>query len=941
LNTTKNLNGVKKLKDIENELINREWRTKINIFINQLGIDKQVQVYLSTYVKEPLTFGHFRPVILLPISLITGFDSKAIETIILHELAHIKRHDYLVNLGQSIVEIILFYHPLVWWLSKEIRTVREHCCDDLVLAMGDNRNTYVETLTALQWRKAGVSPNRLSMTSIGDSGNFSQRIKRMFGEEEKHFSTQKWVVLLGLVGLLIGGKVWMNQQKNISEERLDKKEIIFLVDENTSQALFQKWETITKKRGINLDFSPSVFDENNQLKEVRGSYSFDDNSGDFFATDLPCTNMSFALIGNHLSRPTFLYPCREKAAAEMGNIFQINSETKRMDLIVWAMKLAKQDIEFNFDNSVFDSEGKLLEFNVNYKDEYSRGSFAATDMTCSKFYYELVEQTLVGPTFLKEGETPTTLENKNVTPINLINDEGTGKLGFSIYKGMPSKEFFKQIANFQDLTGAEIIFDEMTLYQDNMVVGSIKGKIQPNRDEQQIYYFDIHDLEKYTLQLTGTTNQIFPPTYIDNATTQVIRSKETAGGEKSIFTANRKTTKAELANWSKSILKHGVLFNYEKSVFDEKDQLIGLNGKFMGKCCYDDEFYINVEEAQVQLEIEDDYIYQPTIIKNELSSTFDLEQEFEEKFASMTIAQNELSKEAKAKFVKINEKINNKSNGIVKTVIPRKDEQLQDNWIYWGDKKIPLEGSAEKVDIPKLEFTKTEWAYLRKQPLTFQIAEEWFKIQGMYAVVLVPKKKNPVLVNIHKDYYQLVKDENERVTRLMASADVGDMLYFEKIDVGKDFFLDLVIKIIEDPIDKSTGYHPSKDQDLNKNIEIDFQEAEIDFSKGFIPAYQNSTQPSTFNPTFLEAVNRPNFTGRLKRGVKINNKPTFVNGVKFDVSWMSDILPENIESINVVKGVKARTLYGVEEAILITTKKGTSSFLGASGKVKKETPKKN
>jgi len=181
-------------------LIGGEWLTKLSTFKNQLNIDKEVQIFLSLQVKEPITFGHFKPIILLPISLMTGFDTAAIETIILHELAHIKRHDYLVNIGQSIIEIILFYHPLVWWLSRDIRELREHCCDDLVLSIGKNRTTYVETLTALQWRKIGGMTNRLSLSASGGDAGFTRRIKRMFGVEEKRGSFRQ---LMGLFLLLL------------------------------------------------------------------------------------------------------------------------------------------------------------------------------------------------------------------------------------------------------------------------------------------------------------------------------------------------------------------------------------------------------------------------------------------------------------------------------------------------------------------------------------------------------------------------------------------------------------------------------------------------------------------------------------------------------------------------------------------------------------------
>lgn len=898
-----NLKGINQLQRNDNELISREWQTKINAFSAQLGINKQVQVYLSTYIKEPLTFGHFKPVILLPISLITGFDTAAVETIILHELAHIKRHDYLVNLGQSIIEIILFYHPLVWWLSAEIRTVREHCCDDLVLAMGNNRTTYVETLTALQWRKVGGGVNRLSMTAIGADSDFSRRIKRMFGvEQERKFPTKKGILLLGLLLLFIGSGAWLNKKIATNVEVFEEDEITFVINEKTTRAALAEWTALTKKRGVALDFSPCVFNDNNELKEVRGSYRFDENTGDFFAKDLSCTNLKFVLNGNHLSQPTFLYPCRDKAAAEMGNIFHLNESTERKDLLLWAQKLADNNITFNFDESVFDKKGKIIEFNANYKDEHSRGSFSATDMSCSKFYYELVGQSLVGPTFLKEGEDPTFLGYK---PLNLIHDETPGKIGFTIFEGMSRGEFGREVGRFQNITGAQITFDNITFYKDDTIVGGIKGKIRPNLSGQEIRYFEIHDLDKYSLQLTGRTNQVFAPTYIDNATKKIIKTKNVGSGEKSTFIANRKTTKAQLANWSKSILKHGVIFNYEKSVFDKNDQLIGLNGKFMGKCCYDDEFYINVEEMQVQLEIEDDYIYQPTI-------------------TPINYNVNPKSKLSESS----SQTINKESNAAVATVISRTYKELQDNWIYWGTKKIPFSGTfkigqdgLKKLQVSTLEFTKEEWNYLYSESVTFYLDEAFFPIESMDAVVLVPKKKDPIMVKVYQKYHQLIKDQNEKLTRLMARAEVGDMLYFEKVNVGKDFTFGMVVEIIASPIDKSTGYLPSENFDKQK-IDIDFQKAETHFSKGFIPAYQTPKQ-TVFNPSFLtEQVNAPRRRGGL---IKIDQQNTYINGVKYNPSTMEALDYDKMESINVVNGLQARTLYGVEEAILITTKRDTSA----------------
>ena len=81
----------------------------------------------------PTVVGWLRPVILLPVSVITGLPATHLDAVLAHELAHVQRHDYLVNALQTIIETLLFYHPAVWWCSRQIRIEREHCCDDLVV----------------------------------------------------------------------------------------------------------------------------------------------------------------------------------------------------------------------------------------------------------------------------------------------------------------------------------------------------------------------------------------------------------------------------------------------------------------------------------------------------------------------------------------------------------------------------------------------------------------------------------------------------------------------------------------------------------------------------------------------------------------------------------------------------------------------------------------
>ncbi len=98
-----------------------------------MGLKKSVSLLQSSWINSPLVIGAFKPLILLPASLVVGLPPDELDSILAHELAHVMRHDYLLNLLQIAVETLLFYHPAVWWISSRIRIERENCCDDIAI----------------------------------------------------------------------------------------------------------------------------------------------------------------------------------------------------------------------------------------------------------------------------------------------------------------------------------------------------------------------------------------------------------------------------------------------------------------------------------------------------------------------------------------------------------------------------------------------------------------------------------------------------------------------------------------------------------------------------------------------------------------------------------------------------------------------------------------
>jgi beta-lactamase regulating signal transducer with metallopeptidase domain/uncharacterized protein YnzC (UPF0291/DUF896 family) len=121
----------------------------------RMGLRRIVRYCESIHLDAPAVAGWFRPVVLLPISTISGLSREQLEAVIAHELAHIQRHDAFVHLFQMAVETLLFYHPAVWWLGKRIRVEREHCCDDVAVALCGSPVTYVSALARMaEWKVA-------------------------------------------------------------------------------------------------------------------------------------------------------------------------------------------------------------------------------------------------------------------------------------------------------------------------------------------------------------------------------------------------------------------------------------------------------------------------------------------------------------------------------------------------------------------------------------------------------------------------------------------------------------------------------------------------------------------------------------------------------------------------------------------------------------------
>ena len=158
--------------------LTREWQGRFNSLAREFGVRAHARVVHCASISAPTVIGWLKPVVLIPARLFTGFTDEQIVALFAHELAHVARRDYFVNIVQSIVEALLFYHPVVWWVSQGIREEREYCCDDRAVAATHDGLAYARALTALEtWR--GAQP-QLGVSTLG--GSLMNRIRRMLGK---------------------------------------------------------------------------------------------------------------------------------------------------------------------------------------------------------------------------------------------------------------------------------------------------------------------------------------------------------------------------------------------------------------------------------------------------------------------------------------------------------------------------------------------------------------------------------------------------------------------------------------------------------------------------------------------------------------------------------------------------------------------------------------
>jgi beta-lactamase regulating signal transducer with metallopeptidase domain len=310
------LGGWTQLQKLRRQMVSpvsEEIKTKLNQLSKILAINRAVEAFQSVLVNVPTVIGHFKPVILLPASTLIGLSGEQIEAILTHELAHIKRCDYLVNIFQTVVEILGFYHPAVWWVSNKIRQEREHCCDDIAVKITGDEVGYAQALTTIE----EIRFSRPELAVAASGGNLLERIKRLLVKNSSNNEKAGWlpsaIMILVIAGLLFPMMLTLSScEKQKLEESMNAKLNRIDIDTATKEDVIKvfgepekyMWESQVfdkdnlPSRYVMIDVAKNfnVFIGNNHIVELRFEGPSDYVFGDGLVVGSPLEK-AFEVLG--------------------------------------------------------------------------------------------------------------------------------------------------------------------------------------------------------------------------------------------------------------------------------------------------------------------------------------------------------------------------------------------------------------------------------------------------------------------------------------------------------------------------------------------------------------------------------------------------------------------------------------------------------------------
>jgi bla regulator protein BlaR1 len=176
-----------------------EWQARMTRMAGQFSIARTVRLRIVDQLASPITAGWWKPVILMPASLMSGMPPDLLEALLAHEMGHIKRHDYVINLIQNAIEVVLFYHPAVWWISRQVRNEREAIADDLAARQLGEPRRLARALSELEKFQFGAH----HLAQAANGGDLMSRIKRLVRPEQQGSNWKAAIPVLALATLTL------------------------------------------------------------------------------------------------------------------------------------------------------------------------------------------------------------------------------------------------------------------------------------------------------------------------------------------------------------------------------------------------------------------------------------------------------------------------------------------------------------------------------------------------------------------------------------------------------------------------------------------------------------------------------------------------------------------------------------------------------------------
>jgi bla regulator protein blaR1 len=390
------------LKQVDNLTL-----TKFNALVSSLKITKKIEIFESNHTSSPIVIGNLKPFILLPIGLASILTINELEAILAHELAHIKRNDFLVNIIQSIIEIIFFFNPSIWWISSQVRLEREHCCDDFSVSITRDKMLLVNALAQVESFRVNQP---LAMAFGKKRMTLLNRVKRILGVNTKENRGVENIVVMTIVSLILGSVIFFKsdevngQIQNLKQKIANHRNQTSLKkDEQLSAKSFSAIKKVSKidttiKDKSNESFSTDSFSSGVVYNDNTGYKYFnsESRSGAFWINKL---GEIYVDRKKYNASPELL--SQIKPFLHKLNLLEEEMEvySKKMDILSKEMKIYGDKMQdkskpMEVFGRQMEVQGKLLEEQVKLQTKYSlKASLADLDNEKSeKANYEKLEK---------------------------------------------------------------------------------------------------------------------------------------------------------------------------------------------------------------------------------------------------------------------------------------------------------------------------------------------------------------------------------------------------------------------------------------------------------------------------------------------------------------------------------------------------------------------